>query len=325
MPSWWTARKTDEAIEQGDLGVLAIGMSLALLPFMHGFAFPPRVTFSFTEAGWLYMMLIPGIIGLFHLTPTRVLVATLLAVVTICLGHSVAFHRGLIHQSFEAPRIVMRIGLYLFVLTGMGGPLHWLRLHHVRDYWQNDKACPPYFSYKHSLLTEIWWNLHGEYEPRDPNEVAKLGELPDLPWLRFLERSWPLHNLLLGALLYAIDGWGMVLVAGCLRTAVGILGHCTINYVAHTRGSMRYTIGDAPEQGRNTCLLGILSFGEGFHNNHHAYPASARMGQTWYEIDLGWYALRGLEAVGVVRNMRAFGREDSGIRTAVSLATKSST
>jgi fatty-acid desaturase len=281
---------------------------------MHRFAFPSRVTFSFSEAGWLYLMAVPGVFGLFYLTPARVIVAAILAALTICLGHSVALHRGVIHQSFQAPRPIMRLGLYLFVLTGMGGPLTWIRLHHVRDYWQNHPQCPPYFSYKHSLLKEIWWSLHGSYATGDPTELIDQGQLPDLPWLKFLEWSWPLHNLLLGALLYAIDGWGMVLVAGCLRTAVGILGHCVVNYVAHTQGSKRYTIGDSPEQGRNTWLLGVLSFGEGFHNNHHAYPGSARMGQTWYEIDAGWYALRALEALGLVRDMHAFGRADSGIK-----------
>lgn len=155
----------------------------------------------------------------------------------------------------------------------MGGPLRWVRLHHVRDYWQNESSCPPYFSYKHSLLTEFWWNLHGRYELKGSREEANVDESPDIAWLRFLGWSWPLHNLLLGAALYAIDGWGMVLVAGCLRTSAGILGHC-----------------------------------------YHVYPASARMGQAWYEFDLGWYALRSLEAIGIVRNMSAFGRVDSGMK-----------
>jgi len=229
----------------------------------------------------------------------------------------VTLHRGVIHQSFHAPRWGTRVGLYLFVLAGMGGPITWIRLHHVRDYWQNHPRCPPYFSYNHSLCTELWWSFHSKYQPKRREERIDLRTIADAQWLRFLEWSWPLHNLLLGGLLYLFGGWGMVLVAGCLRITVSIVGHCTINYAAHTRGSQRYAIHGSPEQGRNIWLLGVISFGEGFHNNHHAYPGSARMGQLWHEFDIGWYVLRCLEACGAVWNLRAFGRTNSGIKSAV--------
>jgi len=191
------------------------------------------------------------------------------------------------------------------VLSGLGGPLSWALLHAVRDYWQNRTDCPRFFAYDHGLLTDFGWNLHCRFEARDDRALSRLpaGVLED-PWLRFLEATWPMHVLALAALVWATLGPGAVAVAVCARTAAGIAGHWFVGYAADAWGDRPFSIAGARESGTNLRLLGIVSFGEGFHNNHHAYPRSARMGLRRGQFDLGWAALRAFRRVGLVQSLR---------------------
>lgn len=255
---------------------------------------------------WMWGMILAGAAaGLPALDARRTLISLGLAFLTLCLGHSVGLHRGIIHESYETRPLVRRTLAWLFVLTGLGGPLSWIRLHAVRDYWQNQKDCPPYFAYDHGLLADFGWNLHCRFESADDRALVRLpaGVLRD-PWLRFLEASWPLHLLALAAAIGLLLGPEGIAVCVCARVAAGILGHWFVGYAAHAWGRRRYVVAGAKESGRNLGLLGVLSFGEGFHNNHHAFPWSARMGLTRAQIDLGWIALRALRAAGVVRRLR---------------------
>jgi hypothetical protein len=172
----------------------------------------------------------------------------------------------------------------------------------VRDFWQNQPVAPDYFGYRHSMLRDAWWNLHLRFHPRDARAEARLP--PDVlgdPWLTWLEHTWPLHTLALTLLLFVIGGADAVAVCVALRVAAGILGHWAVGYVAHRWGERRHVIEGAAEGGTNVWLLGVLSFGEGFHNNHHAHPTSPRMGERWFEFDVGWYALSVLATLRLVR------------------------
>src|SRR5262249_15396810 len=105
-----------------------------------------------------------------------------------------------------------------------------------------------------------------------------------------------------------IFGPGVAAITCGLRVAGGILGHWFVGYVSHKIGYVRYGIHGASAEGRNVFFLGVFSFGEGFHNNHHAYPGSARMGVKWYELDAGWFVVRALEVLGVFRDVQAWHR-----------------
>ncbi|WP_141588723.1 acyl-CoA desaturase [Myxococcus sp. AB056] len=265
-----------------------------------------RLRFDAARTLWLWGMLIPGVtVGLAAATPTTVAVSLLLTFATLCLGHSVGLHRGVIHRTYEAGPLTRGVLAYLFVLSGLGGPLTWARLHAVRDYWQNRPDCPPYFAYEHSMARDFGWNLHLRFEAADDRALARLppGVLTD-PWLRFLERTWPLHVLGLAGVVLAVLGSEAVALCVCARTAAGILGHWAVGYAAHVWGERRYALPGAAESGTNIWVLGVLSFGEGFHNNHHAFPDSARMGQKAHELDLGWWVIRGLRRLGLVRDVR---------------------
>jgi fatty-acid desaturase len=269
-----------------------------------------RVRFDAGKTIWLWGMAVPGLLfGIPALTPATLTASLALGFVTLCVGHSVGLHRGVIHRTYEARPVVRGVLVYLFVLSGLGGPLSWARLHAVRDYWQNRPDCPRYFAYGHSIARDFVWNLHLRFEPADDRADARL--LPDIlrdPWLGFLERTWPAHVVLLALVILIGLGPGGVAVCVCARTAAGIAGHWFVGYAAHAWGERRFVVPGATESGTNLWLLGVLSFGEGFHNNHHAFPRSARMGMRTRELDLGWAVLRVLERLGLVQDVLAWHR-----------------
>lgn len=265
-----------------------------------------RLVPAWGRIAWLWGNLAVGLtFGIPSLT-TRTLVVSLgLIFVTLCLGHSVGLHRGVIHRTYRAPALVRGVLLYFFVLSGLGGPLSWARLHAERDYWQNRKDCPRYFAYDHSIGRDFFYNLHLRYIPNDAKRTAsKLDpSVFDDRWLAFLERTWLLHNCAFAIVVGLTLGAGAVATCVCARIAGGILGHWFVGYAAHAWGERRFTIADVKESGTNVWALGVLSFGEGFHNNHHAFPGSARMGHAPHEVDLGWLSLRAMQAMGLVREV----------------------
>ncbi|HLY10116.1 MAG TPA: fatty acid desaturase [Planctomycetota bacterium] len=264
-----------------------------------------RVRLDPIRSLWLWGMAVPGLLsGIPALSPVTTALALLLTLGTLCLGHSVGLHRGIIHRSYECSPLLRGFLAWLFVLSGLGGPLSWARLHAVRDYWQNQGDCPRYFAYNHGLLVDFGWNLHCRFEAADARADARLpADVLEDRWLRFLEATWPLHVLALAGLFFLTLGPGAVAVCICARTAAGIAGHWFVGYAAHSWGERPHAIAGAKECGTNLRLLGALSFGEGFHNNHHAFPGSAQMGLRPDQVDLGWITLGALRRLGLVRSV----------------------
>lgn len=266
-----------------------------------------RVRFDVVKSLWLWALLLPGAWGAATCLDLRLTaVSLILTGLCLCLGHSVGLHRGIIHRTYRTSRLMRGCLAWLFVQSGLGGPLTWAKLHAVRDHWQNQADCPPYFAYRHELLRDFWWNLHCRFEPADDQALARLpADVLRDPWLRFLEATWPLHVAGAALLLGWWGGPAAIAVCACARCAAAILGHWFVGYAAHAWGEARYHVHGACESGTNHWLLGVASFGEGFHNNHHAFPGSARIGLRWWEFDLGWWAVRALRCAGLISNVQA--------------------
>jgi stearoyl-CoA desaturase (delta-9 desaturase) len=101
--------------------------------------------------------------------------------------------------------------------------------------------------------------------------------------------------------LFALGGWTMMLWGVFLRVVAGLHITWMVNSVTHLWGTRRFATRD---DSRNNWLIGLLAFGEGWHNNHHAHPTSARHGLAWYEIDINWWGIRGLQLLGLAKEIR---------------------
>ena len=260
---------------------------------------------SWKKCLWLYLMILPVFLIDFSLISVKdILLNTILLFLTVGIGHSVGLHRGIIHKSYKTSNLFKNLSLYLFALTGLGSPLSWLKQHYYRDYWQNRTDCPRYFQYNHSLITDFWWNLHLMFVPKDFDRYDIPKEDLKDPMILWLNKTWFLHYIGFMILLYVLVGFNSMLIATCLRTSIVILGHWYIGYASHKYGYSRYTIEHADESGFNDVFLGFISFGEGFHNNHHSHPTSAKFSMKWYEIDFGWMLVWSLSKLKLITEVK---------------------
>jgi len=231
----------------------------------------------------------------------------LFAVVTGCvllLGHSLGSHRKLVHNSFECPRWLEYFLVYCGVQVGLAGPLGLLRQHELRDYAQRLPDCHDYLRHGSSFWVDAWWQLNCELMLAQPPELHLEGRIANDRFYRFLERTWMLQQLPPAMLLYLLGGWAFVFWGTCARVTAGVFGHWLIGYLAHNHGGMHYRVNAAAVQGRNIRFTSLLTMGECWHNNHHAFPGSARLGLLPGEWDPGWWVLQALRRARLVWNLR---------------------
>jgi fatty-acid desaturase len=219
---------------------------------------------------------------------------------TLLLGHSLGMHRRLIHMSFDCPKPLERFLVWLGVLVGMAGPLGILRIHDIRDWAQRESSCHDFFAHRRGLWVDAMWQLHCRFEFDRPPSFAIEPEIADDPWYQFMERTWPLHQLALAALLYWLGGMGWVVWGVAVRVAVSVTSHWIVTYFAHNPGPGSWLVKDASVQAANLNGWGFLTHGECWHNNHHAFPESARIGVEPGQFDTGWLVLVFLRRCGVV-------------------------
>lgn len=214
----------------------------------------------------------------------------LAATATVLLfGHSLGSHRKLIHDSFACPKWLEYLLVYIGVQVGLSGPLGLLAQHDLRDYAQRQPDCHDYLRHGRSFWRDGWSQLHCELRLDHPPQLLVPPHIAQDRFYRFLERSWMLHQLPPALLLYALGGWPFVIWGVCARIAAGVTGHWLIGYFAHNHGAMAHTVEGAAVQGHNVALASLLTMGESWHNNHHAYPGSAKLGLYPGEWDPGWW------------------------------------
>ncbi|MGI9242407.1 MAG: acyl-CoA desaturase [Verrucomicrobiales bacterium] len=236
-------------------------------------------------------------------SPGAIFACLSLTIVTLCLGHSIGLHRLLIHRSFSCPRLLERVLVYLGVLVGMGGPYGMLYLHDVRDWAQRHPDCHPFFIHRNRLWRDAWWNLHCEIELDHPPEFRPGAEAGADRFYQFLEKTWRWQQLPLALALYLAGGWAWVIWGICVRVPLCLTGHWLIGFLAHNTGSRDWHVHGHAVQGYNIPGLGLISMGEAWHNNHHAFPESARHGHTPRQLDPGWWVIRSLERIGLIHDV----------------------
>ncbi len=231
-------------------------------------------------------------------------IAFVLYFVTGCLGVTLGYHRLISHRSFRTPQWLEYLLLLCGTLSCQHGPITWVGLHrHHHRY--SDQDNDHHDSKKGFLWSHLLWMFH---EVPAKAEVARFtGDIATDPVYRFCERWFLGLQLLLAVGLYAWgqawvgNGWSFVLWGVCLRLVV--VYHVTwfVNSATHRFGYQTYESGDCS---RNCWWVALLAFGEGWHNNHHAFPSSARHGLQWWELDLTWGLICLLRFLGLATRVR---------------------
>jgi len=224
--------------------------------------------------------------------------------VTVCLGHSLGMHRRLIHRSYDCPPWLERLFVYLGTLVGMAGPYGMIRQHDIRDWAQRKARCHPYLAHRSSLLRDGFWQLHCELRLAHPPQLVLERRVAEDRFYRVLERTWMAQQLPWALLFFAVGGLPWVVWGIAVRVAASVTGHWLVGYFAHNRGPRSWHVEAAGVQGYNVPYCGLITMGEAWHNNHHAFPASARLGLERGETDPGWWVLRALMAMGLVWNAK---------------------
>lgn len=211
----------------------------------------------------------------------------------ICLG----FHRLLTHRSLRVPK-PLEYGLAICGCLAMqGSPIFWVAGHRQHHLHTEDRDQDPHSAQRGFWWSHMQWVLYRRPEFFDYESYAKFA--PDLardPVYRWLDRYFYLLQLPVAGLLYALGGWDAVIYGVCLRLV--LLWHSTwlINSGCHLWGNRPYNCTD---DSRNLWWAAILAYGEGWHNNHHAYPNVAPAGRTWWQVDVTWWAIQLLQRLGL--------------------------
>ncbi|MFN3372853.1 MAG: acyl-CoA desaturase [Chloroflexus sp.] len=223
------------------------------------------------------------------------------------LGITIGFHRMLTHKSFETSRPLKALFLIMGCMALEGDPISWASTHIQHHAHSDDEEDP------HSPLEGLW-HSHVGWLFTHKNNIEMYGKWllkdPTIVWVSKTWYLWAALGILIPTL---IAGWSGLIWGGLVR--IFLTHHITwsVNSICHTFGRRDYNTRDAS---RNNFIVGLLAFGEGWHNNHHAFPRSAFHGLRWWQIDISAYIIRILEKVGLVWNVYRVKPEDQHKRQA---------
>lgn len=217
-------------------------------------------------------------------------------------GVTIGFHRLLTHRSFETKPVIRGLLLIFGSMALQGNPITWASTH-IEHHAHSDTDDDP-----HSPLAGLWhahigWSFG--YRPQLDRYGTWLLKDPLVVWV---DRYWLLWVALGLVIPFVLGGWTGLLWGGLVRLFFVHHSTWSVNSICHTFGARPFATRDAS---RNNWWVGFLALGEGWHNNHHAFPRSAFHGLTWWQYDLSAYCIRGLEAVGLAWNVQSVSLEET--------------
>ena len=241
-----------------------------------------------------------AVAALFFFTWKAFFVACFLWWVSGSLGIGMSYHRLLTHRGYKTPKWVEYFLTWCATLALEGGPIFWVATHRIHHQFSDEEGDP------HSPIDGKWWAhmgwiLMGKSMHHDTTTLGRY--VPDLTKDKFhvwLTKYHWTSNAIVGVILFAIGGLPWLLWGVFARVVVGLHATWMVNSVTHLWGSRRFATKD---MSTNNLLVALVTFGEGWHNNHHAHPVSARHGLKWYEIDINWYGIWALKKLGLARHV----------------------
>ena len=208
------------------------------------------------------------------------------------------YHRYFSHRSFKTSRIFQFVIAFMAMSSSQKGVLWWAahhRHHHRYSDQELDLHSPTLFGF---FWSHIGWIISDKY---NETRLDYIGDFAKFPELRWLNKYHIVPPATLAVVIWLIGGWPLFVWGFCLSTVFLWHDTFTINSLSHLFGSRRY---ETTDTSRNNWLLAILTLGEGWHNNHHHFMASARQGFYWWEIDITYYTLKVMSWLGIVWDLR---------------------
>jgi stearoyl-CoA desaturase (Delta-9 desaturase) len=207
------------------------------------------------------------------------------------------YHRYFAHRSYTLNRFWQAVFAFQAQASAQKGVLWWAAKHRQHHRYA-DTPLDVHSPRQGLLWSHVGWIVCDKHKATDYGIVKDFARYPELRWLNRHDRVAP---VMYGVAAFLIGGWPG-LVVGFFWSTV-LLWHTTflVNSAAHVFGRRRY---DTPDTSRNSMLIAVATLGEGWHNNHHRYQASARQGFFWWELDVTWYFLKALSWVGIVRDLK---------------------
>jgi stearoyl-CoA desaturase (delta-9 desaturase) len=213
-------------------------------------------------------------------------------------GVTAGYHRYFSHRTFRLNRTMQFALAFLAETSSQKGVLWWAahhRVHHRTSDSDEDIHSPEQDGF---WWAHIGWVISNDYDEYDPRLIQDFSKFPEIRWI---DRNFWLPPVVLAIATLALGGlpgflWGFI-----VSTVMLFHGTFAINSLAHVWGTRRF---DTPDHSRNNFILALVTLGEGWHNNHHQYMYACRQGLRWWEIDITYYLLRGLQAAGIVHEIR---------------------
>ncbi len=242
-----------------------------------------------------------AVAALFVFTWKALAAAVFLWWLTGSFGIGVGYHRLLTHRGFKTPKPLEYIMTLCGALAMQGGPIDWVATHRIH-HAHTDAPGDPHSPRDGGWWSHFIWVISGTAQDHD--QAVLMRYTPDLMKDKFhvaLNRLYWLPNVVLGMLLLFFGGWSYLLWAVFFRATYGLHATWLVNSATHLWGTRRF---ETKDDSRNSLWVALLTFGEGWHNNHHAYPRAARHGLAWYEIDTNWWIIRTLQMLGLATSIK---------------------
>lgn len=239
-------------------------------------------------------------VGLYYFSPGYLILALCIWPLSHGIGLAVGYHRLLTHQSFECPKIIEYIITIFGLLTLQGGHIKWVAIHRAHHQYTDEPEDPhtPRQGFWHS---HIGWMLYGNTEYTSQAFIQKYGgTLNKDKFHRFFQKLWWLPTVILAVILFAFGGvlaviWGII-----IPVTIGLHFTWLVNSACHLWGSQRFKTND---DSTNNWWVSLLTWGEGWHNNHHESPRRACYGLEWYQFDPSWWFICVLRWFGLAKKV----------------------
>ncbi|KAI3909006.1 hypothetical protein MKW92_000080 [Papaver armeniacum] len=254
-----------------------------------------------TNLGILILEHICVLAAPFYFTWNAFWVFVILSILTGPIGVSLSYHRNLSHKSLKLTKSLEYLFAYFGLHAAQGDPIFWASIHRYHHQFV-DSVKDPHSPIEGSWFSHIIWTFRSTHLWEKCGNRNNVMDLQKQAYYRFLQKTMPLHIVGLGLLLYVAGGLPYLIYGMGVRMAYVHHGFFFINSVCHIWGKRPY---NSKDLSRNNWVVNLINLsGEGWHNNHHAFEFSARVGLEWWQLDLPWYIIKLLESLGLATDVK---------------------